>query len=263
MVTTKNKVYKLEPEIPEEIYLDVVVPDFFKDDIKRLSSAIGVNVKDIPYLGDMFFSVVASHSHYQSFMRLHSQLLEFIKKKTSEMLTKREDIAKGRSEIILAKVVPFIHLLIPLDSFITSAKRTLDFSMRFTIKLLFKKDYKYLSINKLSECFMKNRMTFGNINERFKRDFPEFRLKFIEEWNEWMKDLNEKRVNVTHYVVLKEGVFDVRFLRNGEKEDMVSIELIAKELKKPYEFLESTFKKFDEYFIWIVKYNLEHCLDYA
>ena len=62
-----------------------------------------------------------------------------------------------------------------------------------------------------------------------------------------------------HFFALKEGVFDVRFFSDGKK-DRVSIEFVTKGIEKPRKILESTLKNFQEYLVWIVRYDLEQIL---
>lgn len=66
--SSKNNVYKFEPNIPQEIYVKTLIPDKFKDDIEQLISLTGKSVKEIPYLGDMFFSFDASIIHRDNFI---------------------------------------------------------------------------------------------------------------------------------------------------------------------------------------------------
>lgn len=173
-----------------------------------------------------------------------------------EFLSKKEELDEYRAEIILGGAVPPIHFFLPLDSLITCVKRTLDFSMKFTIKLLLNREYKYVSIHRLSKCFMNRNKDLHDINGEFEKNFPEFRLRFLDEWNVWMKDINDIRDNVLHSFIIKEGAFDLRYFRDGNK-DMSFIHFTAKELESPREFVESMMKRFTEYFTWIIQYNLQ------
>jgi len=256
MTNNRDNVYKFEPNIPEEVYLKTLIPEKFIDDIKQLTSLTGESIKEIPYLGDMFFSFEASIIHRDNFIVFHERLVPFIEKKLNEFLSKKENLDQGRAEIILGGAVPPIHFFLPLDSLITCVKRTLDFSMRFTIKLLLDRKPKYVSIHRLSECFIKRNKKLHDINGEFEKNFPEFRLRFLDEWNTWMKNVNDIRDNVLHYFVIKEGAFDLRRFRDRNK-DSTFIHFTAKELENPREFAEFTMKRFVEYFTWIIKYNLQ------
>ena len=256
MTNNRDNVYKFEPNIPEEIYLKTLIPEKFIDDIKQLACLTGKSIKEIPYLGDMFFAFDASIIHRDSFIVFNERLVQFIKKKLEEILSKREDINQGRAEIILGGAVPPIHFFLPLDSLITCVKRTLDFSMRFTLKLLLNRNPKYISIHRLAQCFINRNKKLDDINGEFEKSFPEFRLRFLDEWRIWMKDINDIRTNVLHYFVIKEGAFDLRRFRDRNK-DSTFINFKAKELESPREFVDSTMKQFVEYFTWIIQYNLQ------
>ena len=252
----KSDVYKFEPNIPEEIYLKTLIPDKFKNEVEQLVSLTGKNIKEIPYLGDMFFSFSASIIHRDHFIILHEKLTQFIEKKLEEFLSKKEELAEHRAEMLLGGAVPPIHFFLPLDSLVTCVKRTLDFSMKFTINLLLDRKYQYVSIHELSKSFINRNKKLADINGEFERNFPEFRLKFLDEWNTWMKDVNDIRDNVLHSFVIKEGAFDLRYFRDRNK-NMSFVHFTTKELASPREFVDFMMKQFVEYFMWIIQYNLQ------
>lgn len=254
--SSKSDAYKFEPNIPEEIYLKTLIPDKFKNEVEQLVSLTGKNIKEIPYLGDMFFSFSASIIHCDNFIILHERLAQFIEKKLDEFVSKREELDEHRAEMLLGGAVPPIHFFLPLDSLVTCVKRTLDFSMKFTINLLLNRKYQYVSIHKLSKCFINRNKKLDDISGEFERDFPEFRLKFLDEWNTWMKDINDMRDNVLHLFIIKEGAFDLRYFRDRKK-DMSFVHFTTKELESPREFVDSMMKQFVEYFTWIIQYNLQ------
>jgi hypothetical protein len=254
--SNNNNVYKFEPNIPDEIYFNMLIPDEFKDSIKRLASLTGKSIKEIPYLGDMFFSFSASTIHRNHFIFLHESLSQQIKRILDESLPKREEINQGKAELFLGGAVPSIHFLLPLDSLITCVKRTLDFSIKFTMNLLLNRKGGHVSIHRLSKCFINRNKDLHDINREFERNFPEFRLKFLDEWNKWMEHVNDIRDNVLHYLIIKEGAFDLRCFRDKSK-DSTFIHYTAKELENPHEFVESMMKQFTEYITWIIEYNLQ------
>lgn len=204
----------------------------------------------------MFFSFSASIIHRDHFIIGYERLAQFIEKKLDELLSKREELDEHRGELILGGAVPPVHFFLPLDSLITCVKRTLDFSMKFSINLLLNRKHKYVSVHELSTCFINRNKKLGNINGDFEKNFPKFRLKFLGEWNRWIKNVNDIRDNILHSFIIKEGAFDLRYFRDKSK-DMSFFHFTTKELENPREFVDSTMKQFVEYFIWIIQYNLQ------
>jgi hypothetical protein len=256
LTSNENNEYKFEPNVPEDVYLEMLIPDKFKDDVKRLVSLTEKSVKEIRYLDDMFFSFCASIIHRDTFIVSYDKLVQFIERKLDEQLTKAKELGEHKGELILGGAIPPIHFFLPLDSLITCVKRTLDFSMRFTIKLLLNREPKYVSIHELSESFIKKNKKLNDINEEFEKNFPEFRTKFIDEWNAWMRDVNEVRDNTLHFFMIKEGAFDLRRFRDRSK-DSTFIHFTTKEMENPREFVDFMMKRFTEYFAWIMEYDLQ------
>jgi hypothetical protein len=178
-----------------------------------------------------------------------------IKKKIDEQLTKAKELDEHRGELILGGAVPSIHFFLPLDNLITCVKRTLDFSMKFTIKLLLNREPRYVSIHELSECFSNRNKKLNDINGEFETKFPEFRVRFLDEWKAWMKDINDIRDNILHHFMIKEGAFDLRFFRDKNK-DSTFVHLTMTELKNPREFVDFIMKRYTDYFTWTLQYDL-------
>ena len=84
----KNE-YRFEPNIPEDIYLEMLIPDKFKESIKRLVFLTGKSIKEIRYLDDMFFSFNASIIHRDTFVVSYDRLVQFIERKLDEQLIDR------------------------------------------------------------------------------------------------------------------------------------------------------------------------------
>lgn len=129
--------------------------------------------------------------------------------------------------------------------------------MKLALALLSREEYKYLSISRMADCFVEGKTKLHDINNRYRQSFPEFRSKFIEEWHSWMKDINEKRDDIIHFFVVKEGLFDARLFRDQEK-DIVHLKFITEEIEDPYDFVLSISKRFNRYVIWIIKYVCQH-----
>lgn len=135
MSDNKNRVYKLEPSLPEEIFWKTFVPPILTDEIEELTSVTTKNIKDIPHLGDLLFSFNSFQFFYLNFVRHHNQLIQFCKNKLKEQLSRREEIGGGRAEMILGAVTIPPPLLFFLDSLIISAKKNFRFFNEARISL--------------------------------------------------------------------------------------------------------------------------------
>ena len=244
--------YKPE-EIPEEMLEEFLVSPPLEKHTIRLKSKLSKSFKEIDFLPDTSFSFNSSLFYKEQFLVMYQWTNEELKKIKLNFENNNGYVKNKDSELILGIGTPPIHLLIYLDGFIMSTKRTIDFLIKLMTKELLKYKYKKFSLDKFANTLKDGTSKYDNINLQLLNNHPKFRTKFIQEWDLWIQKLREHRARITHNDVLKDIFFDTRFFKSNERESEY-VKMVSKKVESPLEFINDCYTYLLNFTLWCFNY---------
>lgn len=227
-----------------------------KDQIRLICERVSIFPFKIPYLYDFLFnfqSALYDTSNFEiKYLENKAKIEEMFKQYSNRLNKEGQYLIQGRLYIPLDTQFEFV-------ASISSIKKALEFCLRFFIYIAFEEKFgKALSLERIYTSLKNENRKMNDINLRLKQKYPNFRMKYLQEWDSWIKELNDIRVDHEHLRSAANNVIEIMATK-GMDTNALKVNLKFKE-DEPTAllYIKDILNKFGSYVDFIFEYMLNN-----